>query len=219
MLRKIYLAVLVFVVVVVVSGMAALAAPVQGAAALVTATVTPTVTQSSGAGAPVFDAWCMPKGTVVTYAQLEQTTKPASARLLQKTKDGTPELITQNTGCIFSFTFKQSAPEGLKLEVYDVTNVRWLTQPLKLDSGAKMAYATVTHTYIVDPPLWSVAYTLKLVDATGNLLWSSPLALRRGYEPEKCWDGSWPDVTNFTCYYPPDAHPWDAWYAVIPPKP
>lgn len=210
------------------SGLAATVTPAAGATALLTATptvsATATATPAPAAATtvgtdPSFEAWCLPKGTVITHEDLEKSTKPDKAKSMTLAKDGTPELTTGDDACVFTFTFAQAAATDLKLEVYDRTGVRWLSSELKATDKPEMVFATLTHGYIVDPPFWSVSYTMKVVDASGAEKWSSPITFKRGYEPGKCYDGTWPDPVTWYCYYPPDAHPWDSWYKYENPRP
>ena len=214
-------------------GVAAVSAPLPSALSPALALITPTPTPSmtpivttpgvtatpSPTSDPVMDAWCLPKGTVISRADLENAAKPAGARLMKLAPDGTPIVITVDDACFFSFTFTKAAPSDLTLEVYDALNYRWLTSPLKPADQPETVFTALTHGYIVDPPFWLVDYTLKVVDPSGAEKWSSKVSFRRGYEPGKCYDGSWPDPVTWYCYTPPDPHPWDFLLQVRKPTP
>lgn len=218
------LAVLVFMV-----GAAAISLPVVpgAASAMITPTPSPSPAPTTAPAAtstpastdPVMDAWCLPKGTVTTRAELENSVKPASARLMKLAADGTPIVITVDDACFFSFTFSKAAPDDLTLEVYDALNYRWLTAALKPAAKPETVFTALTHGYIVDPPYWAVDYTLRVADSSGAEKWSSKVSFQRGYEPGKCYDGSWPDPVTWYCYVPPDPHPWDSYYKFVNPRP
>lgn len=196
--------------------LAAFAPAAQPAAAYAT---TPTPTPAAQSAAPEgFKAWCLPKGSVVSSEQLASDVAPANAKPM-KVENGTPVMVTVNDACFFSFTLAGGVPEGAQLQFIDQSKVTWLKLDLKPGSTTGSAFAVTRHGYIVDPPFWSVTYTLKLVSKDGAELWSSPVVFRRGYEPGKCYDGSWPDPVTWYCYYPPDAHPWDPWYKYQNPTP
>ncbi len=163
-------------------------------------------------------AWCWPKGSVVTKAQLDTDVAPANAKLL-RLENEKPTLWTVNDACTFVYTASAAIPEGTQLQVADNSGAVWLKTDMKPGTNPNSAYAALMHGYIVDPPFWSVTYTMKVVTRDGKELWSSPFVFRRGYEPGKCYDGSWPDPVTWYCYYPPDAHPWDSWYKFENPKP
>lgn len=202
----------------------AFAAPAQaGQSAQTTPTATPAAASPTPAAPELVDAngmkaWCLPKGSVITKAQLETDIPPANAKTMRLEKD-VPTLITVNDACTFLYTSSKPIPEGTQLQVADGASAAWLKADLVPGTQPNSGYAAVQHGYIVDPPFWSVTYTVKVVTKDGAELWSSPMVFRRGYEPGKCYDGSWPDPVTWYCYYPPDAHPWDSWYKFENPKP
>ncbi|HEY9089419.1 MAG TPA: hypothetical protein VIO36_14710 [Anaerolineaceae bacterium] len=211
--------------------LSAFTAPVSGASFLLTATITatptvaptaaPTASVTPAAEAPDVNgmrAWCWPKGSVVTKAQLDTDAPPANAKPW-KLENETPTVITVNDACTFVYTGSEALAEGTQLQVLDASNAVWLKADLKPGTAANSGYAALQHGYIIDPPFWSVTYTIKVVTKDGAEKWSSPVVFRRGYEPGKCYDGKWPDPVTWYCYYPPDAHPWDSWYKYVNPKP
>lgn len=198
---------------------AAAQTPTPTAAPSATGTATPA---PGATPAPVdvngMTAFCWPKGSIVTKTQFDSDTPPANAKLLRLENDQ-PTLWTVNDACTFVYTASAAIPEGTQLQVADGSNAVWLKTDMKAGTKANSAYAALQHGYIVDPPFWSITYTIKVVTKDGKELWSSPFVFRRGYEPGKCYDGSWPDPVTWYCYYPPDAHPWDSWYKFENPKP
>lgn len=227
MLKKI---IIMAIFTLVVLALTAFTAPGTSVSALLTATISPTPAATAtptAAPTPVkvdvldvkgMRAWCLPKGSVVTKTQLETDVPPANAKPW-KLENETPTVFTYNDACTFVYTASQPLAEGTQLQVMDASNAVWLKADLKPGTQANSGYAALVHGYIVDPPFWSVTYTLKVVTKDGAELWSSPVIFRRGYEPGKCYDGKWPDPVTWYCYYPPDAHPWDSWYQYVNPKP
>jgi len=217
-------AVALFVLLAVFALLTAFAVPAQaGQSAQSTPTAAPAAATPTPAASELVDAngmkaWCLPKGSVITRTQLETDAPPANAKPMRLEKD-VPTLITVNDACTFLYTSSKAIPEGTQLQIADGTNAPWLKVDLTPGTQANSGYAAVQHGYIVDPPFWSVTYTVKVVTTDGAELWSSPMVFRRGYEPGKCYDGSWPDPVTWYCYYPPDAHPWDSYYKFENPKP
>lgn len=187
-------------------------------------TVAPSVTATATALAPELidvngmKAWCLPKGSVVTKAQWDTDTPAANARPM-KLENETPTLFTGDDACIFLYSATAPIAEGTQLQVADASKAVWLKADLVAGTQPNTAYAALVHGYIVDPPFWSVTYTMRVVTKDGAELWSSPVVFRRGYEPGKCWDGKWPDPVTWYCYTPPDPHPWDPYYKFVNPKP
>ena len=126
---------------------------------------------------------------------------------------------TVNDACWFVVTFSGAMPEGAQIWFYDNSNALWLKAPLAAGTEKNTGFVALRHGYLIDPPFWSITYTVKVVTKDGAELWSSPMAFQRPYEPGKCYDGRWPDPVTWYCYYPPDAHPWDPWYKFVNPTP
>jgi len=112
--------------------------------------------------------------------------------------------------CVVSFKFNQAAPSDLELQVKEGSNV-FLTRALDPANGqADTVWTSLDHSYIVNPPLWEVNYTLTVVDAGDQEVWSSLVKFAKPL-PETCIYGGLADPVTLYCT---TTDPWE-----IEPKP
>lgn len=163
-----------------------------------------------------FHAWCMPEkfgiAPVVSSAALPENGRTA-------TLDGDVlTLLYPDSVCVFSFTFNQSAPDGMSLEwLYrSGSESPWWTIDLQPDpTNPQTLFGTTTHSYIINPPLWFIDYRLQLHDSDGAVLWEAPMHLERDWQPELCWNGVLPNPVTLLCIKQQDLHPWDPGYCMF----
>lgn len=166
-----------------------------------TSTITPTL--AVVAGSDGFNAWCLPQ-TALT-ANMD-TTKPwlmpSSAKPVEVIKD-LPQLVYPAASCTFVFNFNQPVPKGAKLEFYYAKYAEpspWLTEELTPVEGTpNQAYVTITHTYVVNPPLWKVTYRLIVRTADGVEQWSNQVRFVRSWQMARCWNGTLPNPITLEC--------------------
>lgn len=161
--------------------------------------------------------WCLPENTLLTAASDPLT--PAETAQLSKMVDGALEIRNLPwSACVFTYTFNQPAPAGLKLEVYEVgAKTPWLTSDLKpVDSKPEVVSTLLNHSYIIAPPFWEVSYEFALKDASGQEIARTPVNLYR-WETALCFNGRPPNVNTLRCPLWQDLHPWDPGYGEILP--
>jgi hypothetical protein len=177
----------------------------------------PTATPLPELAAEGVQGWCLPEDATLAMTS-DPLNPPASARLGQMGAAGLEIRNLPAFACVFTYTFNQTPPEGLALQVYEARGQKpWLTAELKPVEGSPNAVsATLRHTYIIAPPLWDVAYQFALVDASGKELRRDPVSLHR-WTPELCWNGRKPNPLTLRCPLQQDLHPWDAGYGTPMP--
>lgn len=123
-----------------------------------------------------------------------------------------------NYSCNYVFHFNQTAPQGLKVEVYD-----WLQkQPVftlpavPASDNPNAAVMVSTNTYLTSPPVWEYTYRFVLRDPGGPVFWEGQVRLDKGWRPDICLAGVLPNPKTLRCPLRQDAHPWDPWYAKTP---
>ena len=180
-----------------------------------TATLEPTATVLPE---PQMTGWCLPKEIAITQSNADfAAAMPEGARASTLEND-TVVLLTPASTCAFVFTLGVPVQPGMTLEVLDTSNVVWLTLPVDpMPEKANQGYALTRHSYIVEPPFWTVTYTMRSKDASRGELWSSKVEMRRDWRAEKCWDGTMPNPITRTCKKQQDLHPWDPAYTPPPP--
>lgn len=191
------------------------------------ATPTPAGAASASGGALAvlpdgFSAWCMPEGSTMAVSVDAAGSIPPAARPAELV-DGVPELIVRAQSCTFVFRFNQPVPAGSELLIYGKESKPWLKAALSpAGDNPTVVYATLNHRYIIDPPFWIIDYRFSIQTPDGLEAWSGPVKFRRGWQPELCWNGEWPDPGTLLCPPNPnsDIHPWNEGYApVLSPTP
>jgi len=147
-----------------------------------------------------FNAWCAP----VEYAGTlpEGPEAPAYARQLSL-QNGVYRVPIPAVYCAVIYRFNQAAPAGLELRVLDGSSP-FIQQTLEA-AAADTVWTALVHPYVVNPPFWEVTYTLSVQDASGSVLWSSPVTFAKAL-PEPCLFGGLPDPVTLAC---PVTDPWE----------
>ena len=186
-----------------------------------TATLAPTTVAASETPVPgaALTAWCMPEGVLTTVATgTTQVSMPENA-LPATTTNGMTTLLYPASSCSFVFNLGKTLADGTMLEFYDrgSKTTPWLKAGVtQAADNPNTGVAFVRHTYVVNPPMWSITYHLTLRAPDGADLWSQDVNFKFRWQPTPCWDGTIGDFTGLTakdgCHYNPDAHPWDPYY-------
>lgn len=162
-----------------------------------------------------FNAWCMPEKFGL-LSEVSSSSMPENGRAA--TVEGEVlTLLYPDSICVFSFTFNQPAPENLKLNWLNTTGsgAPWLEIPLRADpQDNAIAYGTTFHTYVINPPLWSIDYRLQVQAEDGTNLWENTIHLEKDWQPEVCWNGVLPNPVTLLCIKQQDLHPWDPGYCM-----
>lgn len=107
--------------------------------------------------------------------------------------------------CVLAASFNQPVPEGLVLEVAEGKNV-FLKLPLAAGGTQKeIAWTSISHSYVVNPPLWWADYRLAVASAEGKEIWSNVVRFAKPL-PETCLFGGLPDPVTLSC---PITDPWE----------
>lgn len=167
-----------------------------------------------------FSAWCMPKDIVYSKEDLAKTgTIPEGAKVGTYNSDGVMELLIQVESCTLEYTFNQDAPSDLTLNVYDLNPLPFITKPMVVTSDQpNVAFTTLTHDYIIDPPFWTITYRIEVVDGSGTVISSQNVIFKRSWFAGFCWRSEIPDPITFKCPEHGEGHPWDPWYGWDIPK-
>jgi hypothetical protein len=101
-------------------------------------------------------------------------------------------------------------------------NSPWLTVPLVFSRDDPLVgYATLNHTYIVNPPLWNIEYRFSLAAPGGKEYWSEPISFKRDWLGRICWNGKRQAPVTLRCdtITYGDRHPTDWGYLLPVPTP
>ncbi|MBE0696153.1 MAG: hypothetical protein IH586_04455 [Anaerolineaceae bacterium] len=169
-----------------------------------TATLEPTATPVPPTATPMpplavlddgFNVWGAPLDYAGTKAQGPD--EPAYARKMVKTADLLQASIPA-TYCVVVYHFNQPVPAGLTLAFIDGKSI-FLKQPLVAAEGQPdVAWTSVSHSYVINPPLWWVDYTLTVLDPAGKEIWTNPVQFAKPL-PEPCIYGGLPDPVTMWC--------------------
>lgn len=172
---------------------------------------------------PGISAWCLPAEVLVSAAS--DPLKPPERANMGVMENGALEIKNMPFSvCVFLYTFTQAAPEGLKLEVYEMNQkTPWLKADLKpVEGKADTVYTHLRHSYIIDPPLWNIGYEFVVRDAAGAEIQRDTVNLHR-WATGMCWQGTYPDPVTLYCPLQQDLHPWDPGYGkklpTVTPRP
>jgi hypothetical protein len=176
--------------------------------------------ENSGVMPEGFNAWC---STLDTQVAAQGWIQPVNARLVQLV-DGLPELIFPAQNCTFVFTLKEPLPSGTELWLYDLGSSPWLKKSLlPVPDDPNAGYITLTHDYIVNPPVWAISYRFELHTGT-NLLWSNDVNFKNAKRPTwRCRTndtslGPYPNPVTGHCSPDIELHPWDAGFGTPGPQ-
>ncbi|HEY9075651.1 MAG TPA: hypothetical protein VIO61_03835 [Anaerolineaceae bacterium] len=142
-------------------------------------------------------AWCLPPG--VSQPSGVGASVPAGA--VPATGNITTGLTLKvpASSCSFIFTFNQNIPSKLEIQVFDRSSAPWLrTELTPLAENPKQAVVTFTHTYIINPPIYSFQYKFILKTSEGKELANLPVTVQHPYQGV-CIDGSYPDPITLRC--------------------
>lgn len=182
-----------------------------------TETPAPTAVPALALTGDGLSGWCLPENTLLSAASDPLT--PAETAELSKVVNGALEIRNLPwSACVFTYTFNQPAPDGLKLEVYELgAKSPWLTSDLKPVEGKPETVSTLlNHSYIIAPPFWEISYEFALKDANGQEIARTPVNLYR-WATALCFNGRPPNVNTLRCPLWQDLHPWDPGYGQILP--
>ena len=167
-----------------------------------------------------FTAWCLPRNTSSLVERINADGSMPETGVAYEIVDDIPEITTQVSSCTFAFTFNTPVNEDLEIQFLDNNGHAFQTSPLTaLENTPNMAYSVETHQYIIDPPFWQITYDVQVLTASGETLWTSPVSFRRGWVPQKCFYGEWPDPVTCQCPDLPESHPENPWWGWFPPYP
>ncbi len=188
-----------------------------------TNTTAPTAVPTLGLTQDSLAAWCLPANTSsdqVALASSDPLNPPADAQVGQMVNGAFEVRNLPASGCVFTYTFNQTAPSGLKLEIYDQSNSGpWLIADLQpVDGKPETVEVLLRHSMIIAPPWWDVNYRFSLVDANGTELRQDVVGMHR-WTVEYCWNGRKPNVNTLRCPLQQDLHPWDPSYRTPFPTP
>lgn len=197
------------------------------AAPTLTSTPLPATQTPQPSQTPVLETqisgWCLPAEVLVSAAS--DPLKPPERAQVGVIEKGALEIRNMPFSvCVFLYTFNQPAPTGLKLEIYDLNQKTawWKTDLKPVDGKANTVYTNLTHSYIIDPPLWNVGYEFVVRDAGGKELQRNVVNLHR-WTTGLCWQGTYPDPVTLYCPLQQDLHPWDPGYGkklpTVTPRP
>jgi hypothetical protein len=189
--------------------------------AAATSTAPPASSGTLGVASSGFNAWCLP---VTSSATLAAWPRPQDAISPTNGKTGIV-FVYPVRSCTFVFTFTTPPPAGTELRVFDAKydpKKPWLTALLQFSAdNPKVGYATLTHTYIVNPPLWNVSYRLSVAGPDGEEYWTMTVLMKRSWLGLTCWNGRWQNPVTMRCPVPAfgDRHPTDWGYHLPTPTP
>ena len=165
--------------------------------ALPTATLTPEKLAVAADGLLI---WCLPLFSTTDSSVIPVTGGMPEEAVRAEKVDGITTVTTQMKSCMFTFTFSKPVGEGLQLHFQDQNPEPFLTVDLNPANGlTNSGYANLEHSWIVDPPFWRVDYTLRVVNAEGDVIWEDVVAFNRGWQPDPCPDGRMPDANTLQC--------------------
>ncbi len=146
-----------------------------------------------------FNAWCAPQeyaGTKPSGPDAPDYARKLSVNGAGNTLDLTVPIPAAY--CVLAYRFNQAAPQGAVLTFFDGKSA-FLRLPLQAADGhPEEVWAAVNHTYVVNPPLWSVSYRLAVNTANGKELWSNPVTFAKPL-PKPCPYGGYPDPVTMYC--------------------
>lgn len=161
-----------------------------------TATQPPTATPVPALAilADGFNAWCAP---------LDSGTRPSGpdapdyARKMVVNGDNIQVPIPASF-CTLSYRFNQPVQDGMTLTFFDGKNA-FLKLPLQAAKDhADEVWTSVTHSYVINPPLWYIDYRLSVAGPDGKELWSKPVRFAKPL-PAPCAIGGYPDPVTLYC--------------------
>lgn len=142
-------------------------------------------------------AWCLPPGMIQPAnmgASIPAGAVPAVGNLATGLTLKVPA-----SACSFLFTFTQNVPTNLEMQIFDRSSTPWLKVMLSpLAENPKQAFVTLTHTYIINPPIYSFQYKFVLKTSEGKELANLPVTVQHPYQGV-CIDGSYPDPITLRC--------------------
>lgn len=158
-------------------------------------------------------SWCIPKEQALyVKAGDDPAAMPEKARA-GKLSNGVIDVATPDLSCTFVFNLGTPLKDGTVLEVLDGMDQVWLKKALIASpKNPNLSYVVLTHSYITDPPFWSMVYKVALKGADGTALWNGKLNVHSSWMPDKCWDGTMPNMKTLYCKKQQDLHPWDPAY-------
>jgi hypothetical protein len=159
-----------------------------------------------------FSAWCLPEHGVFA-ASLDPVQPPADATIAAWSGTALEVNGLPSNGCVFVYTFNQTAPQGLTLEISDQSKLAkpFLTANLVQAANPNVVYAVLHHSMIIAPPFWNISFHYALKTSSGAELRLDTVNLHR-WVPKLCWNGRPPNVFTLRCPLAQDLHPWDPSY-------
>lgn len=147
-----------------------------------------------------FSVWCVPAQQAASSPVSSGKLAAPQGANLGKVINGKMSVIVPASSCTLSYVFTQKVPEDAAVQVYDEQSSKpWLAARLSAaPDNPKVGYVTLNHTYIQNPPTWSVTYRIELSSGDANVLRVDPVVFYKAL-PGRCWDNSLPDPVTLYC--------------------
>ena len=125
--------------------------------------------------------WCMPLG----YGLPDETDYGSSGM----PKNGRPGIVENKLNimnipgdfCTLVFTFDSLVIKGTQVEFKQVHNnqVFYTVELISSAANPNIGYAHLLHSWVVNPPLYLVAYLVEVIDPNGSVVWSGEVTFRK----------------------------------------
>ncbi len=165
-------------------------------------------------------AWCFPEGVLYPEKYIDANGTKHEAGEQYGFVSGALEITNiPKTSCTFIYKFDQPVAAGTGLNVHDAGQAKtFLTSALTpAAADPSMAFVTLTHAYIVNPPGWDFAFDFVVNGPDGSQIRTDRVNIHR-WDPGVCWDGVKPYWPSLLCREQQDSHPWDYGYTPPPPE-
>lgn len=159
--------------------------------------------------------WCIPKDKAMAVKAPEDPAEMPDGAVAGTFKDNLLKVTKPDLSCMLVFNFGQPLASGSVVEILDGYGSPWLkvnAEPSNKYPG--VSYAALTHTYVTDPPFWTITYGLRVMSGD-SVVWSGKLQIDNNWIPEMCWDHVLPNYKTLLCHKQQDVHPWDPGYPYL----
>lgn len=125
--------------------------------------------------------WCMPLG----YGVPDEMDYGCSGM----PKNGRPGIVENGLNimhipgnlCTLVFTFDSPVVKGTQVEVKQLHNNQnfYAVELIPSAANPNIGYAHLLHSWVVNPPLWLVTYSVEVIDPNGATCWSGDVTFRK----------------------------------------
>ncbi len=144
---------------------------------------------------------CIPEGNLIPEVNINNPRTIPGYAVLSTMENGIQVIGSPSSYCTFLFTFNNPPEKPVILQIFDLSSspAQYVAELLPNPGYPNQLYVDVTHSYIINSPLWESQYRVVVETADASQVYMTFQLRVKMWQPEVCPDGSFPDPITLIC--------------------